>query len=548
MLMSKRSLNNSSRASSKALLPAVAIGLLLAGPASAQTKPDRTPTNPLDGPGIHPEPRSPAPPPAPDAPPPRAPTPSPSVDPPRLAPMAVAGEALPLDELLPASIRSTGGMSEAEAIARAEKHAPASAQAALSRDAADAGVTVAELGFLPSLQVGARYTRLSPITPGTFSTFNTPGCLQDLSACQNDPEAFQVDAVLQQPILNQFSLTASVGYNLTDLVFRKRHVLRQAEADADVARAQADASELDVRQTAIQTYWSVARARVERDIVTEARSVAARRVSEARERLAQGLTTNLEVLQAEGLERSRAQLERIAASRLKLAETQLRHLLGYAKDQPLPALRTSGSLRAPETAPETDALVRDAMTSSPDLAAARARVAAAEARGAQNDAAFIPSLSASFNVNYDNPNQRIFPQTETFTGTWDATVALQWSVDGAIIAGARKTQLDLAATRERLARDQAKQQIEERVIVAAGNVDAAQLGVESARYNATAAQRRFEQTRARREQGMATMTELASAENEWLSARLSLVDALVDARLTDAELRRVVGDPSKNER
>ncbi len=539
MLMSKHSLKN--------LLPATCTFLLLflASTASAQPSPDRTPTNPLDGTGLNPQPPpapSPTPPTAPAAPP-----PAPSVEAPDLPNVTVAGEALSLRELLPASMQASGGMSEADALARAAKTSPIGAQAAAGREAADAGVTVAQLGFLPRTSVGARYTRLSPITPGTFTSFNTPGCLQDITACQSNPEAFTVATVLQEPILNQFSLSASVGYDFTDLVFRKRPALHQAEAEAEAAAAQGDAAELNVRQATLESYWSLARARVERDIVAEARAIAARRAVEARERLAQGLTTSLEVLQAEGLERSRAQLERIAASRLRLAETQLRHALGYGPDQPLPALQTDGSLRPTEDVPDTDALVRAALQHSPDLAQARARVVAAEARRAQNDASMLPSLSASFNLNYDNPNQRIFPQTARFTATWDATVALQYSIDGAILAGARRRQLDAAATREKLAQDQARQQLEERVIVAAGNLEAAQLGIATARYSATAAKQRFEQTRERHAQGMATQTELAESENAWLSSRLTLVDALVDARLARAELRRIVGT-TRNER
>lgn len=541
MLMSKRSLKNLTPAACSSLW----LVLLLSSPAVAQPSPDRTPTNPLDGTGLNPHP---APPPSPAPPPPPAPrSAGPAVEAPDLPHVAVAGEALPLRALLPTSMQTSGGMSEADALARAARTSPIGAQAAAGREAADAGVTVAQLGFLPRTTVGARYTRLSPITPGTFATFNTPGCLQDITACQSNPEAFTVDAVLQEPILNQFSLSASVGYDFTDLVFRKRPALHQAEAEAEAAEAQTNAAQLSVRQATLQSYWSLARARVERDIVSEARALAARRAVEARERLAQGLTTSLEVLQAEGLERSRAQLERIAASRLRLAESQLRHALGYGPDQPLPALRTDGSLRPSEDVPDTDALVRAALAHSPELVQARARVTSAEARRAQNDASMLPSLSASFNLNYDNPNQRIFPQTERFTATWDATVALQYSIDGAILAGARRRQLDAAATREKLAQDQARQQLEERVIVAAGNLEAAQLGIASARYSATAAKQRFEQTRERHAQGMATQTELAESENAWLSSRLTLVDALVDARLARAELRRLVGT-SRNER
>ena len=240
------------------------------------------------------------------------------------------------------------------------------------------------------------------------------------------------------------------------------------------------------------------------------------------------------------MERSYARLERIAEARVRLAETNLRRLRALPPDEPLVlAARLEQGL---PTAPPADTpLVRKALDQSPEIAAARARVEAAEARAASREARLYPSLAASFNLNYDNPNSRIFPQTQKFTGTWDATVALRWSVDGTIIGVAQRDQLDHVAHQQRIALEQLQQGVEERVIAAAADLDAALLGIDKARFDAGAARRRIDQRRQLYANGMATLTELAAAENAWLSARLSLVDALVDARVADAALRRAVG-------
>ena len=41
---------------------------------------------------------------------------------------------------------------------------------------------------------------------------------------------------------------------------------------------------------------------------------------------------------------------------------------------------------------------------------------------------FLPTLSAGANYNYDQPNQRLFPNQPVFTGTWDLGVFLNWNI------------------------------------------------------------------------------------------------------------------------
>lgn len=517
-----------------------AVGLVvLLSAVGATAQPTRTPTNPLDPATTA------APPTATPAP---APVPAPSPDAPRTTPITRPGldvasvgvEPPPIAELLPEGLEQSGGWSQAQVVQRASTSSLPVAQADAGRAAAEAAATAAELGFLPNVTLGARYTRLSDITPGTIPLFDTPGCLQDIPTCQANPDAFVQQAVLQEPILDQFSLTASIGYNLTDLVGSKRLDLEAANADADAARAQRDATVLDVAQLAVRSYWDVVRARAQQQLTTESSAVAESRVREARDRLAQGVATDLEVLEAVGVERAYARLERIAGARVLLAETNLRHLLGLGRDEPLVlAAQLDDSL--PESPAATAALIRRAQSSSPDLAAARARVEAAEARAASRESKLYPSLTASFNVNYDNPNPRIFPQEERFIATWDATVALRWSLDATIIGVAQRDQLDHLANQQRLALAQLENRVDEQVIAAAGDVDAALLGVEKARFDAGAARRRIEQRRQLHASGMATLTELADAENAWLSARLALVDALAEARVAAAALHRATG-------
>ncbi|MCB9620515.1 MAG: TolC family protein [Sandaracinus sp.] len=502
--------------------------------ATAQT---RTPTSPLDTPGSAATPAAAeAPPPTPTAPAVTTPAPLPR--------LTVAGRTeVSLDELLPSEAFDSEGIDVERAVSRASEVSLASRRAALVEEAADAGVAAARRGFVPQARVSARYTRLSDITPGTIPTFDTAACLGDLVGCQSDPGAFTRDVVLQEPILNQYALRASFSSRLSDLVFAQPQQLRAARAEAEAAAERARATRDQLEVDVVAAYWEVVRARAQLVLARETASVAEARAREAAERSSQGVGTEAERLAADAGSRSYEPLLRVAESRVEIAEALLRDLLRLEPDAPLPLRANLGALpEAPNLAP--DQLRRSARKRSPDVAAALASAEAADARADAARAGLYPALGVSFNVDVANPNQRIFPQTTDFTTTWDASVELSWSFDGALVAGARVDRERAAAEEQRLAAEEMRENIERGALRARGELLSSLAGVDARRAAAAAANERARVTSERARVGLATSTDLADAESARLGARLDLVDAVVDAHLAEARLRRALGtDP-----
>ena len=155
----------------------------------------------------------------------------------------------------------------------------------------------------------------------------------------------------------------------------------------------------------------------------------------------------------------------------------------------------------------------------------------------------MPSLSVAFGSDTANPNQRIFPQETEFTTTWDLSVQLAWSLDGALLEGARRQRERALAEAERLGRDETRDALRRDVLQARGDLAAALLAVEARHAAAHSAARAAEDADARADAGVSTAVDRAAAAAEALSARLDLVDALVDAQLAHARLRRVLGLP-----
>ncbi|MEZ4252602.1 MAG: TolC family protein [Polyangiales bacterium] len=504
--------------------------------ASAQT---RTPTSPLDT-----TPGSAETTPAPTVETPPA-TPAPTVAAPAPLPrLTVAGRTeVSLDDLLPAETFDADGIDVERAVARPRRSRSRAGRGGVGGRGGRRGVAAARRGFVPQARVSARYTRLSDITPGTIPTFDTAACLGDLVGCQSDPGAFTRDVVLQEPILNQYAIRASFSSRLSDLVFAQPQQLRAARAEAEAAAERARATRDQLEVDVVAAYWEVVRARAQLVLARETASVAEARAREAAARSNQGVGTEAERLAADAGSRGYEPLLRVAESRVEIAEALLRDLLRLEPNAPLPLRANLGALpEAPNLAPEQ--LRRSARKRSPDVAAALASAEAADARADAARAGLYPALGVSFNVDVANPNQRIFPQTTDFTTTWDASVELSWSFDGALVAGARVDQQRAAAEEQRLAAEEMRENIERGALRARGELLSSLAGVDARHAAAAAANERARVTSERARAGLATNTDLADAESARLGARLDLVDAVVDAHLAEARLRRALGtDP-----
>ena len=166
---------------------------------------------------------------------------------------------------------------------------------------------------------------------------------------------------------------------------------------------------------------------------------------------------------------------------------------------------------------------------------------AANARVASERGRIFPAVSASFNATYANPNQRIFPQTTSFTGTWDAGVQVSWSLDGALLSQGRLSQRRALAQDAELAVEEAEQLAGRTAIAARGEWLAALANVDAREAAAAAAETRARSAAERRAAGITTDTDVRDADAAFLRARLDLVDAIVDVHRAHARLVAALG-------
>lgn len=524
-------LTNETRSTAFALL--LTSALVPVSLASAQS---RTPTSPFDRP-IESGTTTPPVPPVPTAPVAAAPAPA------RIAlPSPVRGAA-PVDReaLLPEGISSRSGLTEEAVVARVEESGIAARRARARVDSSEAAEQVARRGFVPRATAAARYTRLSSYTPGAIPFFDTAGCVGNIPDCQANPANYTQSVVLQQPILNQYSITAAVTVPLSDYLGSVRTDLVAARADAEAARAQAQASVDDARLNGRDAYWELVRSRAQLRLAQDSASNSNRKRDEARARRESGLATDADVQQAEATDRAYAQLVEVASTRVEVAERSLRDLLELDDTE---TLELSVDLVHLPSLPAMDSATASAQaeTTAPAVVAAQSTAAAAQARVGSDRSRMFPSVAATFNYQYNNPNARIFPQTTTFTGTWDAGLQLSWSLDGMLLAQGRTSQRRALAQDAELAAEQAEQTAGRVAIQARGEWLSALANVDAREAATASAATQARTTAERRAAGIVTETELRDADAAFLRARLDLVDAIVDVHRAHARFVNALGE------
>jgi outer membrane protein TolC len=230
----------------------------------------------------------------------------------------------------------------------------------------------------------------------------------------------------------------------------------------------------------------------------------------------------------------------VAQSRVVVAERALRDLLELPEEAAILLSVELGDL--PQGDPrEPNALRLEAQANDPYARASALRADAQSARADAERARMMPSLSVGLNYAYANPNSRIFPQTTQFRGTWDISAQLTFSLDGALLADARRSQRLALALESSLTAESGLRRAGRTAIEAQGLLLASLAEVDARRLAATSAAQREHDTVARVGVGIGTSTEVLDASVAALRARLDLVDAVVDAHIANARLLRALG-------
>jgi outer membrane protein TolC len=408
-----------------------------------------------------------------------------------------------------------------EAQARAQKASHRLAELQARENAANATVEVRAAADRPSVSVQAGYTRTQHVTP-----FIVPGSdvLPPRVLYPDVPDNWRTRLDLQWPIYTGGRTDA---------------LERAARAEASAVGSERASAHADLRLEVARAFWALVTARSAVAVLERGVERAKSHVNDVRQRLNAGLVPPNEVASAEAQESRERMLLIDAGNQRDVASADLARLIG---ESVLTAIEPIDPLESP-VAPTSglEALVADARSGRDDRKALEQRIEAADERRNAAAAGALPSIGLAGGFDYARPNPHIFPRTDRWDDSWDASVNVAWSLwDG---GRTRAEVAEAAASAEAVRR-----RLEEFDSTLALEIRQRMLEIESGRAAIAAANdavRSAEEARRvvaeRFAAGVVTHTEVLDAQLALLQAELDRTRALANVRLSEARLARAAG-------
>ena len=153
---------------------------------------------------------------------------------------------------------------------------------------------------------------------------------------------------------------------------------------------------------------------------------------------------------------------------------------------------------------------------------------------------FLPTLMAGGTVNYDMPNQRVFPNMTSLTGTWNIGISLNWNLMDLYTNKEKVKESNLSFLKMNSVIEQAKEGLELEVssdynnyLQAKQKIQLAQKSVEQATENFRVEQNKFQTN-------TTTSTEFLTANTLLLQAKINLTTAIANTGLAYRKLLKAV--------
>ncbi|MBI4887229.1 MAG: TolC family protein [Acidobacteria bacterium] len=409
-------------------------------------------------------------------------------------------------------------LEEARTRAVAASHRLAEARARAS--VAEAAVEIRQVADRPVVGASAGYTRTNHVTEFLF-----PGPTGGPRVLYPDvPDNYRTRVDLQWPIYTGGRTDA---------------LERAARADASAAEADVAAAQADLRLEVTRAFWAVVTAQATAVVVQQGLTRAQAHLSDVRQRFAAGLIPPNEVAAAQAQESRDRMLLIEAGNQRALASAELARLIGVDLLQPIDPVEALDVPAAP--ASPLAALVADARGLRNERRALEQRIAAADEQRLAAEAGRRPTVAVTGGFDYARPNPRIFPRARRWDDSWDAGIAVGWSLwdGGRTRAEARQAAGIAAASRQRLAEFDSvlALEVQQRLL----DIDSGRAAIAAADDAVRAAGEARRVVAERYGSGVATQTDVLDAEVALLQAGLDRTRALAGVRLADARLARALG-------
>jgi outer membrane protein TolC len=407
-------------------------------------------------------------------------------------------------------------------------------------EASDASVDRAAAGFVPSLNLSARYTRLSSINTPNLGVLAAP---EDQTPGPIDPATQLVAVPLRFPyLLNNYVLQAELKVPVSDYLLRTQRGLKGAKRVRTASEIDERATKLSVARDARVAYYQWIRAQGVAFVGAQALEQAKGHLNDANNGFQAGLVSKADVLRAQaGVKNAELFLER-ANSNAQLAVTRLRLLM---KDSSGREYQVGENVLAPRgPLPNTndeEAAYREAASKRLELKQLQETELALHDQAAVISADNYPRLDVQAGAQYSNPNPRYFPAEEKFHGSWEASAILSWSPTAIFGAQAGTRQVEARAAEVAAQREALIDGLKLEVSQALRSERDARFSVSVSEQALVATEEGYRVRRELFRSGRATLVEVTDAETELTRDRLELVNSHIALRIAQVELNHALG-------
>jgi len=425
-----------------------------------------------------------------------------------------------------ASMQRGGGLTADEAAKRAVSSSVDVSGKRSSIAAADAQVNATGAGFIPKLDLSARYTRLSNIDLG-----NLPPAL----GSQPVSSIFPV-------ILDNYSLQATLSVPLSDYVLRLSNAMAASNHNMNSAKLDEQATRLAVARDARVAYYQWIRAQGASYVAAQALEAARGHATDVKNAFDAGLVSRADLLRAQSQVKSAELTVAHYNNMVANATEQLRVAMGDQSRTNYDIGENILTELPPFPVPPTpEAGYGEALEHRLEVRQLGESEASLREQAKVARAANYPRLDAQADAIYANPNQRFFPAAQVWHGTWDAGVVLSWTPTNIFGAEANAHVAEAHADEVASKRAALKNGLRLEVNQAMNALTEATVSLASAREGLVAAEENYRVRRELYRAGKATVVDVTDAETDLTRSRLEVVNSHVDERIARVALEHALG-------
>jgi len=398
--------------------------------------------------------------------------------------------------------------------------------------------------YLPRVGLTARYTRLSSFTPPSITGGGSLVATPQPAGTLNPTPTVAAAGFSFPLVLDNYLTQATIAIPISDYFLRIGKSYSAATHSEDAARFDVVAARAKSYADGKVAYYTWLRARGAIGVAEQSLVVARAHQKDAENQFAVGNASKADVLRAQTQVAAAELAVDRARSGAAITERQIRVAMHGKDDDVLtPGESLDGNL--PQQPTNLKQLVAEAQAQRPEIKSIDKNAESARRLAEVARAGKYPVVSGFGDVTYANPNQRRFPQTEEWFGTWSLGAQVTWSPSDFISAGAGGADAESRAAALDAQKQAVRDGVDLEVTQAYQGIIEGDAAIESTQRQLESAVEGYRVARELFNNGRGTATTLIDAEIVLAQTRFEHLNARVDARIARVRLEHALGRDAK---